>query len=123
MTSERFAQAVARHLATQLHKSTSGYRCRCGGCRHQILAVARRTGLRAAMLVAALLDGPGPLRRGQPTCGFKSAPLVRHPGATEPSPLNHALDCSVPLVRTPDVSDVPQPLLLGCGLKTEVAEP
>ena len=54
MTSERFVQAVARHLATQLHKSTSGYRCRCGGCRHQILATVRRTGLPAAMLAAAL---------------------------------------------------------------------
>lgn len=54
MTSERFVQAVARHLATRLHKSTSGYRCRCGGCRHQILATARRTGLPAARLVAAL---------------------------------------------------------------------
>ena len=54
MTSERFVQAVARHLATRLHKSTSGYRCRCGGCRHQILAAARRSGLSPRHLLAAL---------------------------------------------------------------------
>ncbi|MFZ2503122.1 MAG: hypothetical protein WAW88_10665 [Nocardioides sp.] len=54
MTSERFAQAVGRHLASRLHQSSTGYRCRCGGCLHQILATARRTGLPAARLVAAL---------------------------------------------------------------------
>ncbi len=60
MTSERFVQAVARHLATQLHKSTSGYRCRCGGCRHQILATAKRSGLPPRQLLAALpREAPG----------------------------------------------------------------
>lgn len=54
MTSERFVRAVARHLATRLHQSSSGHRCRCGGCRHQILATAWRTGLPAPRLIAAL---------------------------------------------------------------------
>jgi hypothetical protein len=55
MASDRYVQAVARHLAeTRLHKSRTGYRCRCGACRHQILTIAARTGIAPQRLLAAL---------------------------------------------------------------------
>lgn len=50
----RYLEAVALHLATRLHRSSTGYRCRCGQCRHIILTSARRAGLDPRRLVAAL---------------------------------------------------------------------
>src|SRR3546814_614218 len=54
MSSERFTKAVARHLVTKLHQTSAGFRCRCGQCRHQILATAARTGVEPRLLAAAL---------------------------------------------------------------------
>ena len=63
MTSERLVQAVARHLATRLHKSTSGFRCRCGACRHQVASAALRSGVDVRVLVAALPPEATPRER------------------------------------------------------------
>ena len=79
MTSERFVQAVARHLVTRLHQSSSGYRCRCGSCRHQIVATAIRTGIPGRRLVAAL-PGEAPAerepRKGRPVLTSQVASSV-----------------------------------------------
>ncbi len=78
MTSERFAHAVARHLASRLRSST-GYRCRCGGCRHQILATARRTGLPVRRLLAAL--PPEPPREDETKRRSARRPLINQVAA------------------------------------------
>lgn len=49
-----YTEAVARHLVTKLHRTGSEVRCRCGRCRHQVLATARRAGLTPTRLEAAL---------------------------------------------------------------------
>lgn len=54
MATKRFVAAVAQHLATRLHHSGTAFRCRCGGCRHQIVVTARRSGIDIERLVAAL---------------------------------------------------------------------
>lgn len=52
--SKRYVDAVAAHLATRLHTPRSGFRCRCGQCRHAVLTAARRSGIPARVLVQAL---------------------------------------------------------------------
>lgn len=54
MAYRRYLTAVARHLASRLHSTGNQYRCRCGQCRHLILATARRTGIEPGALVKAL---------------------------------------------------------------------
>lgn len=54
MDNQRYLKAVVSHLLTKLHDSSTGYRCRCGQCRHQILVTASRTGIAPRRLIAAL---------------------------------------------------------------------
>lgn len=54
MASDKFIGVAARHLSSKLHHSREGYRCRCGGCRHQILAASRRLGVAPRTLLAEL---------------------------------------------------------------------
>ncbi len=54
MNATSYTQAVARTLAARLHRSGTTYRCRCGQCRHLILATARRSGIAPNRLVSAL---------------------------------------------------------------------
>ena len=73
MTSSRYLAAVAAHLSTRLHRGAGGRLCRCGACRHLLVATARRVGCRPAKLAAALglteapppeQAVPSPRRRG-----------------------------------------------------------
>lgn len=61
--SKRYVDAVATHLATRLHTPRSGFRCRCGACRHVILTTARRSGIPPQRLVAALPPEAKPKER------------------------------------------------------------
>lgn len=54
MVKDRYLAAVVTHLTTELHESSAGHRCRCGGCRHRIAVAARRAGIRPERLVGAL---------------------------------------------------------------------
>lgn len=65
MASRRYLTAVARHLASRLHSTGNQYRCRCGQCRHLILATARRTGIEPGALVKALPPERKPRREEQ----------------------------------------------------------
>lgn len=62
VNNNRYTKAVATHLSTKLHVSTSGYRCRCGQCRHQILVAARRSQIPARRLIAALAPEKAPVK-------------------------------------------------------------
>lgn len=66
VNNSRYALAVATHLSTKLHASTSGYRCRCGQCRHQILVAARRAQIPPRRLIAALAPEKKPEKKRSP---------------------------------------------------------
>ena len=59
----RYVEAVARNLATRLHTSKRGFRCRCGQCRHVIMQSALRSGIAPQRLVKALPPEPKPDRQ------------------------------------------------------------
>lgn len=56
--SDRYVDAVARHLVTRLHPAKAGTRCRCGHFRHTVLVSSLRSGIPGQRLVDALPPEP-----------------------------------------------------------------
>lgn len=63
--SARYVTAVAQHLSTRLHTAQSGFRCRCGQCRHLIAVTATQTGIPVSRLQGALDPEREPVKDGR----------------------------------------------------------